>query len=173
MAAMTDEALISVNPFGNRLCAVKVTGAELLDMLEYFCSRVQSEYKTDGRACGESGSFQQVSGLKFCVDTSVDSTAETDESGVFTGVSGARRVYDVKILKNGSYEPVDPSAEYTIASHNYMIKNGGSGMLDFLADHELVLDESIADYQVLIDYINMLNVDLSQYENAGDRITIK
>ncbi len=77
------------------------------------------------------------------------------------------------VLKNGEYVPIDLNATYTLASHNYMIKNGGSGMLYFLAEHELVIDESIDDYQVLIDYINRLGGDLSQYNAVDNRITIK
>ena len=170
---ITYKDIISVNPYGNTLCVVKVTGAEILDMLEYFCRAVQSEYKKDGKAYGEDGCFQQVSGLSFTVDTSVPGSAEADETDAFTGVSGARRVSDVKVLRDGVYTPIDPEATYTLAGHNYMIKNGGSGMLHFLAGHELVIDESCADYQVLIDYIGMLGGDLTQYKAADSRITIK
>ena len=165
--------IISVNPYGNSLCVVKITGAELLDMLEYFYRYVQSDYQKGGVACGEDGSFQQVSGLQFTVDTAVSSSVEADENDVFIGVSGSRRVTDVKVLKDGNYVPVDPSATYTLASHNYMIKDGGCGMLNFLADHELVVNESIADYQVLIDYLDTLGGDLSAYEKADTRILIK
>lgn len=165
--------LIAVNPYGNALCVVKVTGQEIVDMLEYFYRYVQPDYKQDGMAWGEDGSFQQVSGLKFTIDTSVESSAESDENDAFTGVSGDRRISDVMVLKDGVYEPIDLSAAYTLASHDYMIKNGGSGMLHCLADHELVIDASISDYQVLIDYLNMLDGDLSQYETADERIIVR
>lgn len=170
---ITYKDIIAVNPYGHALCVVKVTGAEIADMLEYFCRNVQSEYKKDGVAYGEDGSFQQVSGLSFTVDTSIPDSVQTDEADVFLGVSGARRVSDIKVLQNGVYVPIDPDATYTLASLTYMIKKGGSGMLDFLADHELVLDDTVADYLILTDYINMLGGDLSQYENADTRITIK
>ena len=170
---ITYKDIIAVNPYGNSLCVVKVTGAEILDMLEYFYRYVQSDYVKDGEAWGEDGSFQQVSGLKFTVDTSVNSSVQTDENDAFTGLGQERRVKDVMVLKNGEYVPIDLNATYTVAGHNYMIKNGGSGMLHFLADHELVVDEAIADYQVLIDYINKLGGDLSQYNAVDNRITIK
>lgn len=170
---VTYKDIISVNPYGNTLCVVKVTGAEIADMLEYFYRYVQADYKNEGRACGEDGSFQQVSGLKFTINTAVESTVEADETDAFTGISGARRISDIMVLQNGSYVPIDPSATYTLASHNYTIKNGGCGMLYFLADHELVTDESISDYQVLIDYINLLGGDMSQYEKADTRIIVK
>ena len=170
---ITYQDIIAVNPYGNSMCVVKVTGAEILDMLEYFYRHTKSEYVKDGESWGEDGSFQQVSGLKFTVDTSVSSSAQADENDSFTEVTGARRVSDVMILKDGEYVPIDVSATYTLAGHNYMIKNGGSGMLNFLADHELVLDEAVADYQALIDYINMLGGDLSQYNKVDNRITVK
>lgn len=170
---ITYKDIIAVNPYGNSLCVVKVTGAEILDMLEYFYRYVQSDYVKDGEAWGEDGSFQQVSGLSFTIDTSVESSVQTDENDAFMGLGQERRVCDVKVLKGGEYQPIDLTATYTIAGHNYMIKNGGSGMLYFLADHELVVDESIADYQVLIDYINRFGGDLSQYNAVDHRITVK
>ena len=170
---VTYEDIIAVNPYGNTLCVVKVTGQEIVDMLEYFYRHVQSDYQKDGLEWGEDGSFQQVSGLKFTVDTSIESTVEVDETDAFTGISGARRVSDVMVLKDGAYTPIDLAATYTLASHNYMIKNGGNGMLYFLADHELVADESVTDYQALIDYINLLGGNLSQYAAVDQRITIR
>ncbi len=170
---ITYRDIISVNPYGNSLCVVKVTGAEILDMLEYFYRYTQSDYVKDGEAWGEDGSFQQVSGLSFTIDTSIESSVQTDENDAFTGLGQERRVCDVKVLKDGEYVPIDVNATYTVASHNYMIKNGGSGMLYFLADHELVIDEAIDDYQVLIDYIGKLGGDLSQYYTVDNRITIK
>ena len=170
---VTYKDIIALNPYGNSLCVVRVTGAELLDMLEYFYRYTQSDYVRDGKPLGEDGSFQQVSGLKFTIDTSVESGVLVDDTDAFTGLSGARRVSDVMILRDGAYVPIDVNAAYTIASHNYMIKNGGCGMLNLLADHELILDESIADYQVLIDYADKLGGDLSQYKTVDSRITIR
>ncbi len=170
---ITYKDIISVNPYGNALCVVKVTGAEIVDMLEYFYRYTQSEYKKDGKACGEDGSFQQVSGLRFTIDTSIPSSVQVDDTDAMTGVGNTRRVSDVEVLQNGVYVPIDLTATYTLASHNYMIKEGGSGMLYFLADHELVLNESIADYQVLIDYMAQLGGDLSQYKTVDSRITVK
>lgn len=170
---ITYKDIISVNPYGNSLCVVKVTGAELLDMLEYFYRYTQSVYVKDGAEWGSDGSFQQISGLKLTIDTSVESSVQVDETDAFKGLGGERRVRDVMVQKDGEYKPIDVNATYTVASHNYMIKNGGCGMLNALADHELVIDEAFADYQVLIDYINMLGGDLSQYNTVDTRITVK
>ncbi|MBQ0101810.1 MAG: 5'-nucleotidase C-terminal domain-containing protein [Firmicutes bacterium] len=170
---VTYRDIIAVAPRGNSLCVVKVTGAEIVDMLEYFYRKTQAEYAADGKAVGEEGSFQQVSGLRFTVNTSVATSIQVDDDDAMTGVGDTRRVSDVMVLKDGEYVPIDLSATYTLASHNYMIKNGGSGMLHHLADHELVVDESIADYQVLIDYMNMLGDDIAKYKTVDDRITVK
>ncbi len=170
---ITYKEIIDVSPYGNTLCVVKVTGAEIVDMLEYFYRYTQSEYKKDGKAYGEDGSFQQVSGLKFTVNTSIESTVQVDENDSLTGIGGARRISDVMVLKDGKYTPIDLSATYTLASHNYMIKNGGAGMLLFLKDHELVVDEAISDYQVLIEYMSMLGKDIAKYATVDERITVR
>lgn len=170
---ITYEDIIAVNPYGNTLCVVEVTGAEILDMLEYFYRYVQADYKKLGRAVGEDGSFQQVSGLKFTINTSIASSVIVSTDDSLIGIDSTRRVSDVMVLKDGEYVPIELDQTYTVASHDYTIKNGGCGMLTFLADHKLIIDEAIADYQVLIDYLTMLQGDLSQYASVDNRITVK
>lgn len=165
--------IIAVNPFGNTLCVAKVTGAEILDMLEFFCCDVQPDYQKDGNAWGENGNFPQVSGIRFSVDTSISGTVETDDADNLLSVSGDRRISDVEILRGDEYVPIDPTATYTLASQNYLIKNGGCGMLYFLAGHELIVEDGLFDYQLLINYIQSLNGDLSRYETVDRRITVK
>ena len=97
---------------------------------------------------GESGGFQQVSGLSFTVDMAVDSTVVVDENDRFVSVEGARRVKDVMI----GDEPLDPEKTYTIASHNFTLKEGGSSMSMFM-DNNFTIDCVMVDYQILIDYI--------------------
>ena len=90
----------------------------------------------------------QVSGLSYEIDTSVPSTVELSEDGLFQGVTGARRVQNV--LVGG--EPLDPDKTYTLASHDYLIKNGGDGYAAF-QDNVLLQDCIMLDNQVLINYI--------------------
>lgn len=165
--------LIAVSPYGNMLCVVKVKGAELLDMLEYFYSSVQSEYVVDGSPYGENGSFMQVSGLKLTVDTSIETSIEVDAEDALIGVGEIRRVKDVQVLKDGEYVPIDPEETYTIAGQDYMIKNGGCGMGVMMADNELVVDSAIADYQALIDYMNSEPDIFSKYAQTDERIFIE
>ncbi|MCQ2475995.1 MAG: hypothetical protein MJ173_08855 [Clostridia bacterium] len=86
---------------------------------------------------------------------------------------GSDYYHSVKVLQSGEYVPIDLEKTYTVASHNYMIKNGGSGMLYFLDGKELVVDESVMDYQLLIEYFEYLGNDFSQYGTVDNRITIR
>ncbi|MBO4507243.1 MAG: bifunctional metallophosphatase/5'-nucleotidase [Spirochaetaceae bacterium] len=166
--------IINVHPFGNILCKVKTTGQQILDCLEFACRSTRNVYKEGQKAVGESGGFQHVSGLKFTIDTSVPSSVVTDEKGMFAGVTGARRVKDVLVEKDGKWVPIDPKATYTLASHNYMLKQGGDGFNMFQND-ELLIDEGMIDNQVLMTYIvDILEGNLKdKYADIEGRITIK
>lgn len=166
--------VIKVHPYGNMLCMVETTGQDILDALEFSCRFTKKAYVEKGLAAGEFGGFEQVSGLKFTIDTSVASTVEVDEKGMFTGVKGARRVKDVMVLDGDNYVAIDPAKTYTLASHNYMIKSCGDGYTMF-ADDKLLIDEGMIDNQVLITYLtDYLNGSVSaKYETADGRITIK
>ena len=135
---ITYEQIIAVHPFGNALCVIEATGQEILDLLELGASALPDE----------NGGFMQVSGLSYEIDTSVPSTVELSEDGLFQGVTGARRVQNV--LVGG--EPLDPDKTYTLASHDYLIKNGGDGYAAF-QDNVLLQDCIMLDNQVLINYL--------------------
>ena len=97
-----------------------------------------------------------------------------DENGNFAGVEGDRRVKNVRIMgETGAFEPLDPEGTYTVASHNYLIKEGGGGAIMF-QDNELLIDEGMLDYQVLITYItDHLQGALSEkYSATEGRITV-
>lgn len=166
--------IINVHPFGNMLCKVNATGQQILDCLEFACRNTKSVYKEGTKAVGESGGFQSVSGLKFTLDTSIPSSVTTDNNGMFSGVTGARRVKDVVVLKDGKWVPIDPKANYTVASHNYMLKDGGDGFNMFQGD-ELLIDCGMIDNQVLMTYIvDILEGNLKdKYSSTEGRITIK
>lgn len=48
--------------------------------------------------------------------------------------------------KDGEYEPLDLNGEYTLASHNYLLKEQGSGAT-FFDDNEFIIEEGMVDYQ--------------------------
>ena len=54
--------------------------------------------------------------------------------------------------KDGQYEPIEPNKTYTLASHNYLLQEGGSGCPMFM-DNVFLMEEGMADYQVLITYM--------------------
>lgn len=166
--------LIAMNPYGNTLCVVTATGQQVLDALEAASRFTMAEADDGANAVGENGGFLQVSGLRYTIDTSVDSTVETDDSGMFLSCGENRRVKDVQVLMpDGTYAPIDPSGVYTVASHNFLIKSGGDGLNMFMED-ELLMDEGMLDYQVLIAYVTDFlggTVD-SVYSEPQGRITV-
>ena len=130
--------IIAVHPFGNEMCVVECTGQEILDALELGCSKLPAE----------SGGFLHVSGMTYTIDLNVESTVKLDENGMFVSVEGERRVKDVTV----GGEPLDPEKTYTLASHNYKLKDCGDGYSMF-ADNVFLQDSVMIDNQVLINYI--------------------
>ena len=168
--------VINVHPYNNELCVIEATGQEILDALEMSTKSLTVETSDGKNALGESGGFLQVSGLKFTVDLSVPSTVVTDEEGLFVNVKGNRRVKDVQVLnkETGKYEVLNPSATYTLASHNYMLKSMGDGYSMF-ADNILLQDSVMLDNQVLIQYVkeNLGGVIGEEYKVPQNRITVE
>lgn len=130
--------ILKVHPFGNAMCVVEATGQQILDALEFGARAVPSE----------NGGFQHTSGLTYEIHTYIESSAKLDENGMFAGVEGEYRVKNVKV---GGEELVLDKI-YTVASHNYMLKNGGDGFNMFM-NCKLLQDEVMIDNQVLINYI--------------------
>ena len=132
--------ILLVHPFGNAMCVIEVTGQEIMDALELSVASLPGEY----------GGFLHVSGMTFEIHTYIDSPVILDDAKMFVGVTeGAeRRVQN--LLIGGA--PVDPEKVYTLASHNYKIKDMGDGYTMF-ADNSILQDEVMIDNQVLINYI--------------------
>lgn len=131
--------IINVQPFGNSLCVVEVTGQQILDCLE----------KGAAYYPGENGGFMQVSGLTYEIHSGIPSSVKTDDDGNFISVDGDYRVKNVMV--NG--EPLDLVKTYTLASHNYMLLSCGDGMTMF-KDCNVVAREIMIDNQMLIEYIS-------------------
>ena len=132
--------ILSVHPFGNSLTVIEVTGQQVLDALEWSVHSLPGEF----------GGFNQVSGLTFEYDCTIESPVVADENGMFVKVDDTkeRRVRNVMI----GNEPLDPEKTYTLASHDYQLLNNGDGYTMYKGCK--VLQESVKlDNQVLIDYI--------------------
>ena len=130
--------ILKVNPFGNYLTVIEVTGQQILDALEWGAKAVPSE----------EGGFMQVSGLSYEIHAAVESSCKKDGNGMFAGIEGERRVQNVQV--NG--EPINPDASYSLAGVDYWLLQDGDGYSMF--DGAKVLQDRVKlDNQVLIDYI--------------------
>ena len=136
----------NMHTFGNVACFIQVTGQQILDALEFGAR---------GVGTGEEiGGFLHVSGAKYTIDTSVDSSVTMDDKGVFTGVAGDYRVKDVQIMdhETGEYEPLDVDATYNLAGYNYTLRDLGDGFSMFEGATN-ILDYVMEDYMVLANYV--------------------
>lgn len=153
--------VIAVHPFNNVGCVVEATGREILDALEMAVRVVPSE----------NGGFLQVSGITYAIDRNIASTVKVDDKKNFLEVAGDRRVKDVKV----GGKPIDINKTYTLASHNYMLLDGGDG-INMFRDNKVVVQPVILDNQVLISYIqnSLKGVVGADYSDpyGQERITI-
>ena len=161
---VTFNDIYSVFPFNNQVVTATVTGQILLDMLEMAVMNYPEE----------DGSFPHTSGIKFSVNTAVDSNVKTDENGFFTKVDDDYRVYDVKVLdqKSGIYLPLDLNRKYVLASFNYFLLDFGGGM-SMLRNAILLDDEGALDVEILENYItdHLGGVINDCYAEVDHRIT--
>ena len=144
---VTFNDLLSVFPFNNTACIATLTGQQLMDVLEFSVSLLPYE----------DGSFMQVSGLKFNVDSSIPSAVVMDEKDLFLHVKeGKRRVSNLQIWDkvNKTYQPVDLERRYSLASFSYQLKElGSSGIFRYT---ELKEDNLGQDVEVLASYIDQI-----------------
>ena len=94
---LTRRTLLEMHPFGNVLCTLDVTGAQLREALESGVSKLPNA----------AGQFPQVSGFSYRVSVSRPA---------------GQRVTEVRI---GS-APLDPTAHYTLAVPDFLV-DGGDG----------------------------------------------
>ena len=172
----------TVEALGNVTCLIKASGQTIKDALEMGARFVPNE----------KGSFLQVAGIKYSIDTSIADTIQVDDKGSWTGVpTGAYRVHDIEVYnkETGAYEPLEDDKIYSIAGINFILRNDGNGMTMF-DGCESVVDYVSQDYVILAEYIknftdskvstansplSALNGYLIDYENpyGAGRITIK
>lgn len=164
---ITYNNLISVFPFNNSACVVSLTGQQLLDALEASVYIVPEPF----------GGFLQVSGLRFCVDTSVKSPVEQDASGLFKEVpAGAqRRVSEVQVLDSGTgkYIHLDPSRKYTIGGITFLLRDSGDGGI--FRNATLLHDNLGQDTEILSRYLQqeLRGIIDSRYSAPEGRIVVR
>lgn len=135
--------LFMMFPFGNTIARARMSGQEILDMLEFSVHILPNEF----------GGFLQVSGLRFEVDLSVPSPVMLDANKAFSGWNGtARRVRNVHIVKDdGSCAPLDPEAFYSVSGSAYTLKDRGDGYS--MLGGPGVTDTGVLDLQLLEDFL--------------------
>ena len=164
---VTYNSLLAVSPFNNTLCTATLTGRQLVDALEVsVCSLPE-----------EDGSFMQVSGIRFEVDTSVPTPVVMNTSGLFDYVvaGASRRVRNVQVLDSDAqvYVPIDLERTYTLGSYDYLLKEQGS--YNMFGQSVLKIDMQGQDAEILAVYIErMLGGRISAiYSQPEGRIIIK
>lgn len=121
---ITYQDVIEVQPFGNTLVVVDVTGGRILEALEHGVA---------GWA-DEKGGFLQVSkGFAYAFDL-------------------ARPAGSRVVAATLDGEPIDPAATYRVAVTNF-IARGGDGHQAFLESAGLRTDTGVVDSEATIDYL--------------------
>ncbi len=141
---VTQGDILTVQPFGNTLFVLEITGVELRAALENGVSQWEAG----------AGRFLQVSGLKYTFDL-----AQKPGS----------RVTDVQIgtAKTG-FKPLDAAASFKIVTNNF-VAGGGDGFDVFKNAKGARLDTYLPDYTVMSEYVQFLKtVDIG----LEGRITI-
>lgn len=179
-----------VQPFGNVMCLIEMTGKEVLDVLEFGSRKVGT---------GENGGFIHVAGAKFTIDTSIPDSCKVNDKGMWTAgpeTLDAYRVKDVQIYnkKTGAWEALDLNKKYAMGGINYTLRQMGDGFAMF-GNTTLLKDYCGEDYLVAASYakafakgadgkphINTKGSPLNSYKNymidyenpnGSGRITIK
>ncbi len=129
--------VLSVMPLTYELCVAEVTGQQILDALEWGVHKMPNDF----------GSFMQVSGMSYEIDMSIPSTCTFDENGLFTGVTGERRVKNVMVGDT----PLDPVRKYTLASDEYHLEEQGGGFSMF--SEKDVVSDVMVDNEAVMKYI--------------------
>ena len=156
--SLTRQQIMAVAPFFNDLIVKQLPGQCILDALEFGVSKHPTA----------SGGFPQVSGISFDIDTSLNSTVETDSQGIFLDIKGKRKVSNVKI--NG--ENIDPNKNYTVSMSSY-IGNGGDGYTMF-TKYDVLLEGLYTDTDAIANYIkDDLNGTIpAKYKDFQGRINL-
>ena len=161
---VTFNDIYTMFPFENGACKAFLTGALILDALEYSVSLAPAEF----------GGFLHVSGLRFEYDSSIPTPVMIDTKHNFSGIIGERRVRKVEILDkaSGKYVPLDPSRTYTVATSSYLAKDCGDGYT-MMADCSSIEDSGILDTDIIQRYVENYKDRHVGEEYAGTEGRIK
>lgn len=167
---VTIRDILAVNPFNNDIVTSELTGQQIWDMVEYLTRDLEK---------AENPSLPHLSGLKCDVYVNRTLDAEVDkDSGQLVKINASndkRRTQNLKVLNKTSneYETISLDKKYTISSYDYILSNGGEGLLLFLKNNKPIQKEISRDYITLMEYITHLDGDLSIYQNVEGRLKVK
>ena len=158
----------TVFPFGNQVCVVEATGQQILDALEKG-AMFAGIYDESKHVPAESGGFLHVAGIKYEIDSTIDSTVQIDGSGIWLGApSGKYKVGNLQVYnrETNEYEPIDLEKTYRTAGTNYILKNLGDGMAMFKGIVP-ILDFVGEDYIILADYFKAFKKGKDKYPHIS------
>ncbi|MCX8087591.1 MAG: 5'-nucleotidase C-terminal domain-containing protein, partial [Rhodocyclaceae bacterium] len=140
LGVLTVGRLREVMPFGNTLCYVDLTGAQLKAALENGYSALQpgAARGADRNPVG-TGRFAQVSGLKVVVDVSGNAAQPPQPATSTQPAIPARpgtRVRSVEVRVGDGFEPLDPAKTYRVVTNSFML-TGGDGYSVFTSRGDL------------------------------------
>ncbi len=152
-------------PYNSQILVAECTGAQLLDILEYSVAFLP----------GDAGSFQQVSGIEFTIDTKIPSPAKYGQDGFVSGIDGKRRIVNAKVWNKdkGRYEKVDPEGIYRLATTDYVLMNMGCD--NMFKDCIIVSEKPVGTMSKVIEtYIkkNLNGTIGEEYRKSQNRIKI-
>ncbi len=137
-AELTIGDLIELQPFGNLISTMDITGADLIAALENGVSAIN--LNDDGQVSrdGASGRFPQISGFRFSYDPTLEPGS---------------RVTSVEIQQeDGSFVAVDEAAVYSLAVGNF-VAGGGDGYSVLTENGQNVYLFGRVDWEVTRDYM--------------------
>lgn len=106
------------------------------------------------------------------ITTRLISDFEEKDSDMESFIADIQSEYEEELQQVIAGSDVDET--YTLASHDYMLRQSGDGFTMF-ADNEMVVEEGMVDYQILITYISdYLGGSIGeQYSSPDGRITVE
>lgn len=109
---VTMKDMKTVFPFGNTISTVKITGKQLLEILEAACCATPEAQ----------GAFPQVAGIEFTIDTTVPyvNGEQYPDSTYFAPANPGSRIKNVKV----GGEALDLNKVYTIATNDFLAAGG-------------------------------------------------
>ncbi|MEJ9212290.1 5'-nucleotidase C-terminal domain-containing protein [Bacillus smithii] len=120
----------TVMPFGNALAILNLKGSEIKAALEHSVSSVPES----------SGGFLHVSGLKFTYDSRKPV---------------GQRVLSIQVKgKDGTYQPLNDSENYFVATNTFTAKGGdGYDMFKKASEEGRLSEPGFVDWEIFVDFI--------------------